>query len=128
MKISEVIEILRHKQADAQLQLSNGCVGGQYEDIVKAIDEIVNVIDLFMVNDFLSFVSEKRTYLLEAINILESEKQDTIFSILVTEDDQKFIENIKKMQDFVLAVDIALFVVKRYNSLFIIQQKKGFER
>lgn len=119
MKLSESIEILRRKQAKAQLQLDGGCFGGQYEGIVKAIDEVCDCINLLVVNEFIPFVTETREYLPEAIDILETEKQDTIFDILTTEDDQKFIEKIPAMQEFVLAVDIVLYLMKRYLPTFV---------
>ena len=46
MKLSESIDILRRKQAEAQLQLDGGRTGGKYEGIVKAIDEVCDDINL----------------------------------------------------------------------------------
>lgn len=127
MKLSESIEILRRKQAEAQLQLDGGRTGGQYEGIVKAIDEVCDDINMLVVNEFIPFVTETRDYLPEAIDILEIEKQDTIFDILTTEDDQKGIEKIPAKQEFVLAVDIALYLMKRYFSIFVDVSNKDFK-
>lgn len=118
MKLSESIDILRRKQAEAQLQLDGGRTGGQYEGIVKAIDEVCDDINLLVVNEFIPFVTETRVYLPEAIDILETEKQNTIFAILTTEDDQIGTDKIPSMQKFVLAVDIALYLMKRYGNIF----------
>ena len=118
MKLSESIEILRRKQAEAQLQLDGGCTGGQYEGIVKAIDEICDDINLLVVNEFIPFVTDTREYLPEAIDILENEKQDTIFAILTSEDDPISPDKILLMQEFVLATDIVLYLIKRYGNIF----------
>lgn len=118
MKLSESIEILRRKQAEAQLQLDGGRTGGQYEGIVKAIDEVCEDINLLVVNEFVPFISETRVFLPEAIDILEKKKQNTLFAILKAEDNPVSADKISAMQEFVLAVDIALCLVKRYgNSL-----------
>lgn len=118
MKLSESIEILRRKQAEAQFQIDGGRTGGQYEGIVKAIDEVCDDINMLVVNEFIPFVTETRDYLPEAIDILENEKQDTIFVILTTEDDPISPDKIAAMQEFVLATDIVLYLIKRYGNIF----------